>query len=135
MAKKAQYDDFDLTPFGRMMRNLRTRESLSQVAVARAANVSSGYIGLIETGKRGTAPSLDVVKRLAYAVHATFEETEALLRAAGCLQPWETLRVHGQATTQEVIMADPLLDREWKEILLSIYARAARPPKRRRRPS
>ena len=39
-----------LTPFGTVFRELRVKAGLSQVAVATAAEVSTGYVGLIRDG-------------------------------------------------------------------------------------
>jgi transcriptional regulator with XRE-family HTH domain len=110
-----------LTPFGDALKDLRARSGLSQVALARMAEVSTGYIGLIETGSRGNRPSLDVVKRLAQALNANLDETERLMKAAGWLHPDETLLNVERPDTRSVIQADRYLDDEQKRILIGVY--------------
>jgi transcriptional regulator with XRE-family HTH domain len=116
----------ELTPFGRVFRHLRTQQGLSQVAIATRAGVSTGYVGLIETGGRGGKPSLDVVKRFAQALNANLDETEDLLKAAGWLRPGESLLQVDRPTTPHIIESDPFLDDTQKSLLIGIYQQMVR---------
>lgn len=115
-----------LKPFGRVFKELRLKSGLSQQAVASKAEVSTGYIGLIETGQRGAKPSQDVVKRIALALGANIDETEALLRAAGWLGEHESLMATDRPTVEQIIDGDRLLDAEGKHLLLAMYRRLTR---------
>ena len=110
-----------LTPFGKLSREMRLAAGISQGELARMANVSAGYVGLIETGSRGARPSLDVVKRFAWALNASFDETEDLMKAAGWLLPHQSLSPLDRPSTLEVISGDPYLSDRQKEILLAMY--------------
>ena len=116
----------ELTPFGQVFRELRSQQGLSQVAIATRAGVSTGYVGLIETGNRGAKPSLDVVKRFAQALNANLDQTEQLLKAAGWLRPGESLLPVDRPTTPHIIEADPFLDDTQKSLLIGIYQQMVR---------
>ena len=67
-----------------------------------------------------------MVKRLAAALNANFDELEALMRAAGWLNEQETLIPAERPSTKQVISADPLLDDGAKRLLIELYDRLTR---------
>lgn len=115
-----------MPPFAAALKELRKAHGLSQAAVAERAGVSTGYVGLLEIGERGSRPSYDVVKRFARAVSASVEETERLMRAAGHLGPSESLWNPGDDwSVEKAIETDPLLDNDSKAHLIGIYLKLA----------
>jgi transcriptional regulator with XRE-family HTH domain len=104
------------TAFGKTVRMLRASRGLSQAAVARRAFISPGYLGLLETGKRGDRPSLDMVKRFGQALTVTVDEMEALMRTAGHLGRDEKFIPGDQPTTIEVIDQDRRLTKSQKDV-------------------
>gem|GEM_PF-1690733 len=57
---------------GRRIRNLRSMRGLGLNELARAADVSPGYLSQIESGRRGN-PSVEVLARLARALDVTVQ--------------------------------------------------------------
>lgn len=110
-----------LTPFGRVLKTLRTETGFSQAQVAARAGVSPGYVGLIEVGDRGERPSLDIVKRFGQALDANVEQMELLLRAAGHLGPDEHLIQDGRPSFASFVDGDPRLSRNQKKVLKLMY--------------
>ena len=51
----------------RELRALRTAHDMRPIDLARAANLSKGYVSELENGHK--TPSLDVMRRLAHALH------------------------------------------------------------------
>lgn len=71
-----------LTPFGEAMRAIRRDKDLLLMTMARAAQVSPGFLSLVETGKK------PIPERLISAIVAGFDLTvaeERLLRDAAAL--------------------------------------------------
>ncbi len=66
---------------GTLLREWRTSRRLSQLDLALEANVSPRHLSCVETGK--SAPSRDVIARLADALGMPLRERNALLVAAG----------------------------------------------------
>ncbi|AKJ27375.1 helix-turn-helix domain-containing protein [Caldimonas brevitalea] len=66
-----------LVAFGRVVRDERKRQQLSQEKLAEAAELHRNYIGLVELGK--TAPALDSAAAIANALGVRLSE---LLRQA-----------------------------------------------------
>ena len=115
-----------MTPFGNVFKELRIKAGLSQVVVATHAEVSTGYIGLIETGQRGNNPLTGCGQAAGSALGAgVFDELEALMRAAGWLGEDDLISTD-KPTVKEVVSADPLLDDEGKRLLLGMYDRLTR---------
>lgn len=102
---------------------------MSQAEVANRSQVSPSYIGLIETGLRGTRPNEQAVKRFARAMQLTQSETATLLRAAGLLGENQPLRPPS-ITTEDVIDSDPLLSTEQKTLMRSFYGEMTRSRRR-----
>jgi transcriptional regulator with XRE-family HTH domain len=68
-------------PFGSLMREWRQRRRLSQLDLAIEADVSARHVSFIETGR--SAPSRDMVLRLAGVLDLPPREQNQLLMAAG----------------------------------------------------
>ena len=66
--------------FPALLRHWRTRRGLSQLDLALAAGVSSRHVSFLETGR--SAPSADMVVRLARALEVPLRQVNAMLRAA-----------------------------------------------------
>jgi transcriptional regulator with XRE-family HTH domain len=76
----------DDASFAARLRWWRERRSLSQLALAHAANVSQRHVSFLEIGR--AAPSRDMVLRLSAALELTFREQNALLLSAGFAPLW-----------------------------------------------
>jgi transcriptional regulator with XRE-family HTH domain len=70
-----------LSPFGSLLRDWRRRRSLSQLALALEAAISSRHLSFIETGR--SRPSREMVVHLAECLGVPLRERNALLLAAG----------------------------------------------------
>lgn len=71
----------DSTTFGRRLKGHRARKRLSQLDLSLAARVSARHISFLETGR--SAPSREMVLRLATALGVSHRETNHLFLAAG----------------------------------------------------
>jgi transcriptional regulator with XRE-family HTH domain len=107
--------------FGKAVRLLRNSRQLSQARLARAAGISPGYVGLIETGDRGERPSVDVVQRMAHAMSVTVPENEQLLQAAGLLGAEDRLVKPERPTFAEFITSDRRLTSDERRALVAVY--------------
>jgi transcriptional regulator with XRE-family HTH domain len=101
--------------FAARLRELRHSRSLTQEALARQANVTTSYIGRLETG--GAAPGIDLVDRLAKALGTTGQD---LLPVAPSPDTLAVLREQAQrlfasllqaADRETLLMLNPLLAR------------------------
>lgn len=72
--------------FGPLLRQYREAGGMTQLALARAVGVNSGYISRLEAGAR-VAPAADLVHALATALALPPGPTDRLLAAAGYLPP------------------------------------------------
>ncbi|MGH1489289.1 MAG: helix-turn-helix domain-containing protein [Acidimicrobiales bacterium] len=102
---------------GAFIRAQRERADLSLRQLSGMTTISNAYLSQIERGLH--EPSIRVLKSVADALGLS---TEALLVKAGLI----TERVdgddeHAQPTTEQSIMADPLLGPEEKQALLGVY--------------
>lgn len=68
-------------PFGRLLRHWRRLRARSQLSLATEAGVSTRHLSFLETGR--SAPSREMVLRLAAALDVPLRERNALLGAAG----------------------------------------------------
>src|SRR6058998_2114598 len=66
---------------GNLVRTWRERRRLSQLALACEANISQRHLSFIESGK--SAPSRDMVLRLAEHLQVPLRDRNALLLSAG----------------------------------------------------
>jgi transcriptional regulator with XRE-family HTH domain len=69
------------SPFGSLLRDWRRRRSLSQLALALDAAISSRHLSFIETGR--SRPSREMVMHLAESLDVPLRERNELLLAAG----------------------------------------------------
>jgi transcriptional regulator with XRE-family HTH domain len=74
------------TGFAARLRHWRERRGLSQLALALAAEVSQRHVSFLELGR--TAPSSEMVLRLAAALDLPLRQQNALLLAAGYAPVW-----------------------------------------------
>lgn len=74
----------DVSGFGRLLRNLRVRRGLSQLALSSVAGTTPRHLSFIETGR--SRPGRDLILRLAGAMKLPSREINQLLGLAG-LQP------------------------------------------------
>ncbi len=107
------------TAFGELVQRYRERRGMSQERLAKEAQLSGGYISLIETGQRGKRPPRDTVLAIAQALGAP---TEKLLEAAGRQQPGDEVDEPKRPTFEEFVRTDPLLRSDQKRILLDLYS-------------
>ena len=68
-------------PFGELLREWRERRRVSQLALAGDAEISTKHLSFLETGR--SAPSREMVLRLARVLAVPLRERNALLYAAG----------------------------------------------------
>ncbi|WP_086829876.1 helix-turn-helix transcriptional regulator [Allokutzneria sp. NRRL B-24872] len=69
------------TPIGEMLRDWRGRRRLSQLDLALSADISARHLSFLETGR--SAPSREMVLRLAEQLEVPLRERNRLLLAAG----------------------------------------------------
>jgi transcriptional regulator with XRE-family HTH domain len=74
------------TPFGRLLKEWRTRRSLSQLDLALAIRTTQRHLSFIESGR--AAPSRDMILRLSAAMDVPLRQQNALLLAAGYAPFW-----------------------------------------------
>jgi transcriptional regulator with XRE-family HTH domain len=86
------------TPFRRPYRDLglrlaalRQRSAMSQEELARAAGVSSSYVGLIERGRRRPEPA--VLRSIVRAIQGDYDEVASLAGYIGAPEPGRPLFV------------------------------------------
>jgi transcriptional regulator with XRE-family HTH domain len=70
-----------LRPFGEHLRDWRLRRRMSQMDLANEAEISTRHLSFVETGR--SAPSREMVLRLAERLEVPLRERNALLVAAG----------------------------------------------------
>ena len=70
-----------LRPFGEHLRDWRLRRRMSQLDLANEAEISTRHLSFVETGR--SAPSREMVLRLAERLEVPLRERNALLVAAG----------------------------------------------------
>src|SRR3954470_8835219 len=68
-------------PFGEHLRDWRLRRRMSQLDLANEAEISTRHLSFVETGR--SAPSREMVLRLAERLDVPLRERNALLVAAG----------------------------------------------------
>jgi transcriptional regulator with XRE-family HTH domain len=73
--------DQTTAPFGRLLKNARSAQRISQMELALAAEVSARHLSWLETGK--AQPSRAMVLRLAEHLEVPLRERNAWLQAAG----------------------------------------------------
>jgi transcriptional regulator with XRE-family HTH domain len=119
--------------FGPRLRWWRTHRGQSQLALAGAAEISQRHLSFLESGR--TAPSRDMVLRLAAALDLPLRQQNALLLAAGFAPVWresalaapelgEVMRALDHMLAQQEPYPAFVVDRRWN--LLRANAGAAR---------
>ncbi|MFJ7270673.1 helix-turn-helix domain-containing protein [Streptomyces sp. NPDC099050] len=98
---------------GEYLREQRRQAQLSLRQLADAAGVSNPYLSQIERGLR--KPSADILQQLAKALRIS---AETLYVQAGILDE----RDRDAVETRAVILADPSISEQQKQVLLQIYA-------------
>jgi transcriptional regulator with XRE-family HTH domain len=102
------------TPIGTMFKSWREQRHVSQLALATEAEISQKHLSFIESGR--SAPSRDMVLRLAEHLDIPLRERNALLLAAGFAPMF-----------QERSLDDPALARAKTAIELVLKAHAPNP--------
>ena len=102
------------TPIGTMFKSWREQRHVSQLALATGAEISQKHLSFIESGR--SAPSRDMVLRLAEHLDIPLRERNALLLAAGFAPMF-----------QERSLDDPALARAKTAIELVLKAHAPNP--------
>lgn len=108
--------------FASRLRWWRGRRGMSQLDLANVAEISQRHLSFLEIGR--TAPSRDMVLRLAAALELPFREQNALLLAAGYAPVWResafgapALAVVNRALDYMLAQQDPypgyVVDRRW----------------------
>ncbi|MFF3216571.1 helix-turn-helix domain-containing protein [Streptomyces sp. NPDC002886] len=97
---------------GEYLREQRRQAQLSLRQLADAAGVSNPYLSQIERGLR--KPSADILQQLAKALRIS---AETLYVQAGILDE----RDRDAVETTAVILADPSISEQQKQVLLQIY--------------
>jgi transcriptional regulator with XRE-family HTH domain len=119
--------------FGPRLRWWRAHRGQSQLALAGAAEISQRHLSFLESGR--TAPSRDMVLRLAAALDLPLRQQNALLLAAGFAPVWresalaapelaEVMRALDHMLAQQEPYPAFVVDRRWN--LLRANAGAAR---------
>lgn len=101
--------------FAAKLRELRHSRGLTQAALGRAAEITTSYVGRLESG--GAAPGIDLVARLAKALDTTIQE---LLPAEGPKDPEAALKNRADKLFSDLIKN---ADRETLLILCPLLAR------------
>jgi len=118
--------------FAVRLREWRDRRGLSQLALALAAEVSQRHVSFLELGR--SAPSREMVLRLAAALDLPLREQNALLLAAGYAPVWREsalgapeLAVVRRALDLMLAQQEPypafVVDRRWNLLLANEGAR------------
>jgi transcriptional regulator with XRE-family HTH domain len=103
-----------LDRLGKVIRERRTQASLSLRELAARTNVSNPYLSQLERGLH--EPSVRVLTAIAKALNIS---AEALMVQAGLLEEPEP--GDRPPTVPEALAADPLLTKEQKAALLTVY--------------
>jgi transcriptional regulator with XRE-family HTH domain len=92
-------------PFGELLREWRDRRRVSQLALACDADISTKHLSFLETGR--SAPSREMVLRLARVLTVPLRERNGLLHAAGFAPAFS-----------EHALGDPALERARRAVSL-----------------
>jgi transcriptional regulator with XRE-family HTH domain len=110
---------------GEYLREQRRNAQLSLRQLADAAGVSNPYLSQIERGLR--KPSAEVLQQVAKALRIS---AETLYVRAGIL---DAERDRDEVETRAVILADPTLNEQQKQVLLQVYDSFREETRRKRR--
>ncbi|KQX83355.1 MULTISPECIES: helix-turn-helix domain-containing protein [unclassified Streptomyces] len=101
---------------GEYLREQRRNAQLSLRQLAEAAGVSNPYLSQIERGLR--KPSAEVLQQVAKALRIS---AETLYVRAGILDAERDGQEYRDGATRAVVLADPTLTGQQKQVLLQIY--------------
>src|SRR5215467_12789753 len=93
--------------FGDRLRWWRTHRGQSQLGLAGAAEISQRHLSFLESGR--TAPSRDMVLRLAAALDVPLRQQNALLLAAGFAPVWQESELTAPALAEVMRALDHML--------------------------
>lgn len=121
------------TGFAAQLRWWRERRGMSQLALAAEAEISQRHLSFLEVGR--TAPSRDMVLRLAAALDLPLRQQNALLTSAGFAPIWSEsplgapdLAIVERALDFMLAQHEPypafVLDRRWNLLRLNLGGRA-----------
>jgi transcriptional regulator with XRE-family HTH domain len=96
--------------FGTRLRWWRTHRGQSQLALAGAAEISQRHLSFLESGR--TAPSRDMVLRLASALDVPLRHQNALLLAAGFAPMWRESVLAAPELAQVMQALDHMLEQQ-----------------------
>jgi transcriptional regulator with XRE-family HTH domain len=96
--------------FGPRLRWWRAHRGQSQLALAGAAEISQRHLSFLESGR--TAPSRDMVLRLAAALDVPLRQQNALLLAAGFAPLWRESALSAPELAQVMRALDHLLEQQ-----------------------
>src|SRR5262245_53863625 len=93
--------------FGSRLRWWREHRSQSQLALALGADISQRHLSFLESGR--TAPSREMVLRLAAALEVPLRQQNALLLAAGFAPVWRESALTAPELAQVTSALDHML--------------------------
>ncbi|NOU32428.1 MAG: helix-turn-helix transcriptional regulator [Polyangiaceae bacterium] len=85
------------SPFGSLLRTLRSERSLSQLGLASMAQVSTRHVSFLETGR--SFPSREMVQKLGNVLDLPLRDRNALLDAAGFAKSYRETRLDDPSMT------------------------------------
>lgn len=83
-----------MTPFGKRMRELRTKRGVTLRAMADAVGVSPAYLSALELGKRGR-PGWPLIQRIIAYFNIIWDDAEDVVRLARVSHPRVTIDTAG----------------------------------------
>lgn len=83
-----------MTPFGRRVRELRKRRSLTLAEMAEGLGVTPAYISALEHGKRGR-PTFALIQGTIHLLGVIWDEADELVRLADLSHPRVTVDTAG----------------------------------------
>jgi transcriptional regulator with XRE-family HTH domain len=122
-----------MTPFGKRMRELRTKRGVTLRAMADAVGVSPAYLSALEHGKRGR-PGWPLIQRIIAYFNIIWDDAEDVVRLARVSHPRVTIDTAGLSPTATELanrLADDIakLDAAALTDMLAILARRKPKPK------
>lgn len=109
--------------FAERLRELRHSQGFTQAQLAREAKITASYVGRLEAG--GAAPGIDLVARLAAALHTTVQD---LLPTEASPDTEAILRERAKNLADQLVSS---ADRETLLMLCPLLARLGESPTRR----
>lgn len=91
-----------MTPFGLKLRELRTRQNVTQKKMAKDLNISAAYLSALEHGKRGV-PSWQMLQRIIHYFNIIWDEAEELIEIAGHSRTKTTINTIGLSPKANIL--------------------------------